>query len=776
MGNLYAESGLKSNNLQDAYNKILKMTDEQYTEAVDKNTYKKFTSDGAGYGIAQWTYSSLKKELYDLCKSKSTSISDIDSQLECLYNQLNRKGLLDKIKNATSIEEASDIFLTQFEKPQDQSNSVKQKRIEYSQNYYNQFVGKVGKKMKYSKSNPPLVCMATLSPCYKQGTKMAVKGVLWHSTGANNKTLKRYIQPSPNDPNREELLAKIGKNPNNNSSNSVMTQIGLNAWVGTLADGSVATVQSMPWDYAPWGCGAGYKGSCNDGWIQFEICEDSLTDKAYFDAAYKEACELTAYLCQLYNLNPKGIVTYKGVQVPVITCHVEAGKLGLASNHSDVLHWFKRYNKTMDDVRNDVAKLLGTKEEVKKEEPKKDTNVIQLGDVNDNVKTLQLGLIKLGYSCGPDGADGDFGPNTLAAVKKFQKDQKIEVDGIVGVETLTALNKALNAQAAAKTLYRVRKTWSDAKSQIGAYTNLTNAKQACDKAGANYKVFDAAGKIVYQPTQKVEEPKKQEETKKEETPIKVVPAKTYSGVVLGSASHDENGAYRGGQAGDQTGTEVHTQNWYDCGWDTVLRPIDPVLAEKIAVADEGACGNANIGYDQNQRNTIYTQAKLVGLDLSKIKTPCECDCSSLVSTCCICAGLPEAYFFTGNMCTTWTLQAACQKTGKFQILKDSKYLRSKDYLKRGDILLNTNQHVVIVLSNGPKAESNEEYKPTTSNVPYIVKINTRKLNVRTGPGTNYPIKTYVYYNYKFTIVEEKEGWGRLKSGAGWIALEYTVKV
>jgi hypothetical protein len=71
---------------------------------------------------------------------------------------------------------------------------------------------------------------------------MAVKGVLWHSTGANNKTLKRYIQPSPNDPNREELLAKIGKNPNNNSSNSVMTQVGLNAWIGTLADGSVTTV------------------------------------------------------------------------------------------------------------------------------------------------------------------------------------------------------------------------------------------------------------------------------------------------------------------------------------------------------------------------------------------------------------------------------------------------------------------------------------------------------------------------------------------------------
>lgn len=46
----------------------------------------------------------------------------------------------------------------------------------------------------------------------------------------------------------------------------------------------------MPWDYRPWGCGSGSKGSCNDGWIQFEICEDSLTDKVYLEQAYEEAC------------------------------------------------------------------------------------------------------------------------------------------------------------------------------------------------------------------------------------------------------------------------------------------------------------------------------------------------------------------------------------------------------------------------------------------------------------------------------------------------------
>ena len=47
--------------------------------------------------------------------------------------------------------------------------------------------------MKYTSSNKPLVCMQTQSTNYKSRQKMVIKGVLWHSTGANNKTLKRYI-------------------------------------------------------------------------------------------------------------------------------------------------------------------------------------------------------------------------------------------------------------------------------------------------------------------------------------------------------------------------------------------------------------------------------------------------------------------------------------------------------------------------------------------------------------------------------------------------------
>lgn len=212
--------------------------------------------------------------------------------------------------------------------------------------------------MKYTETNAPLICMQSNSTCYKGTRTMEVKGILWHSTGANNPNLKRYIQPADNAPDRAQMLELLGQNKYNNDYNHREVSAGLNAWIGKLADGTVAAVQTMPWDYRPWGCGSGKKGSCNNGWLQFEICEDNLENKEYFEAVYQEACELTAYLCTLHNLDPKGTADNSGVETPVILCHADAYKLGLGSNHGDVNHWFKKYNKTMEDVRNDVAQLL----------------------------------------------------------------------------------------------------------------------------------------------------------------------------------------------------------------------------------------------------------------------------------------------------------------------------------------------------------------------------------------------------------------------------------
>ena len=174
-------------------------------------------------------------------------------------------------------------------------------------------------------------------------------------------------------------------------------------------------------------------------------------------------------------------------------------------------------------------------------------------------------------------------------------------------------------------------------------------------------------------------------------------------VKIGSARIDENGAAYGGKAGDQTGKEVSTQNWYlhSKGW-RVFRAKSAAAAEKIAKCMQAACDNKHIGYDQYQRNTLYNEAAQFGYDVSKVTKDVECDCSALVRVCCAYAGIMglPADFRTGNM------PANLMKTGAFIELADSKYTTKSDYLRRGDILVTkTNGHTVVVLSNGPKAEA-----------------------------------------------------------------------
>lgn len=365
MGNLFAESGLIPTNLQNSYESKLGMNDASYTAAVDNGSYTNFTHDSAGYGLAQWTYWSRKQGLFQLCKSRGKSIGDLSTQLDFLYQELTTSysQLLKILKATSSVEEASNLVVTQFERPADQSFDALKQRALYSQRYFNTYSTQKEEmaKMKYSNANQPLVCMMTNSTCYKQTRKMDIKGVLWHSTGANNKTIKRYVQPSENDKNYQSLIAKIGKNTSRTDWNHSSQQAGVNAWIGALADGSVAAVQTLPWNYRPWGCGSGPKGSCNTGWIQFEICEDNLSDPNYFAKIYKEACELTAYLCKIYNINPNGSVNVNGVTVPTILCHQDSYQLGLGSNHADVYHWFKKYGKDMATVRKDVAALMQSK-------------------------------------------------------------------------------------------------------------------------------------------------------------------------------------------------------------------------------------------------------------------------------------------------------------------------------------------------------------------------------------------------------------------------------
>lgn len=227
-------------------------------------------------------------------------------------------------------------------------------------------------------------CMQTNGKWYKNAFRGSRPvGVLWHETGAGNPNLRRYIQPLESDANYAEMIALLGKNHNANDWNHAQVSKGVNAMIGKLADGSIATVQTGDWTMAPWGCYRGPKGSCNgyimEGdeevyqgihWIQFEICDDKYADKAYFEAVFQEACELTAHLCQLYNIDPFGTVKFNGVTVPTIICHQDAYKLGLGNNHGDVYTWFKPMGlpQNMGKVRTSVAAMLAASATPTKEE------------------------------------------------------------------------------------------------------------------------------------------------------------------------------------------------------------------------------------------------------------------------------------------------------------------------------------------------------------------------------------------------------------------------
>lgn len=198
-------------------------------------------------------------------------------------------------------------------------------------------------------------------------------------------------------------------------------------------------------------------------------------------------------------------------------------------------------------------------------------------------------------------------------------------------------------------------------------------------------------------------------------------------VKIGHASSDENKSAQGGIAGDQTGSEAKTQNWYNRskGWSAVFRPKSSTVAEKIAVAMEQACANNKIGYDQSQRTTLYTKAKEKNWNLSKITSNCECDCSSLVAVCVNAAGIAVSKdMYTGNQ------KAVLKATGQFDVLTDSKYLTYDKHLKRGDILLGTG-HTAVVLSDGDQSGNTLKGEKTVNIEMTVLKKGAKGEQVKT---------------------------------------------
>lgn len=198
-------------------------------------------------------------------------------------------------------------------------------------------------------------CYLVNNACYLSNAQMSPKGIVVHSTGANNPNISRYVQPASGQTvgitnNEAYMRSVLGTNKYNNDWNHYYVDernkhlACVNAFIGRLAGGSVDIVQTLPWTTQPWGCGTGNRGSYNYTHIQFEICEDDLTSETYFREVMDKAAELCAYLAQRYTISTENIVS-----------HHESYLKGYGNNHADIDHWLKVYGMTMDDFRNMVT-------------------------------------------------------------------------------------------------------------------------------------------------------------------------------------------------------------------------------------------------------------------------------------------------------------------------------------------------------------------------------------------------------------------------------------
>ncbi len=185
--------------------------------------------------------------------------------------------------------------------------------------------------------------------CYIAAQKMIPQGIVVHSTGVNNPYLKRYVD-APDE---------VGVNQYGNHWNVAKPggrKVCVHAFIGYDKSKQVRVAEILPQNICCWGVGQGKNGSYNynPAYIQFEICEDKLTDKTYYEKAFSVAAEYCAELCKTY-----------GITFDKIVGHCEAYRLGYGSNHSDPEHWMKNFGETMDDFRNKVSGILSAKTEMR---------------------------------------------------------------------------------------------------------------------------------------------------------------------------------------------------------------------------------------------------------------------------------------------------------------------------------------------------------------------------------------------------------------------------
>ena len=431
MGNLYAESGLRPDNLQNTYEKKLGMSDASYTAAVDNGSYSNFVKDSAGYGLAQWTYWSRKQNLLDFAKERGASIGDLDVQLDFLMKELaGYSSVLKTLRTATSVREASDTVLTKYERPADQSEAAQARRASYGQKYYDRYATATapeasteeGEKMTYDPKRVIDIALAEVGYLEKETNAQLDD----KTANAGDENYTKYARD----------LDALG------FYNGRKQHV---AWCDVFVDHSFVEAYGMEVALAitfqPYGksnCGAGCKYSRQyyqqNGHL---FNEPEPGDQVFFYSKDKSTISHTGLV---YAVDNSYIYTVEGNT---------SSASGVVANGGAVAK--KKYKRSYDRLagfgRPDYGMKASSVVDIPSTNPttayELGDRTLKKGDKGDDVEDMQENLIKLGYDLGDDGADGKFGSKTDEAVRNFQRSSALEVDGKFGPKSLAAMKSAL---------------------------------------------------------------------------------------------------------------------------------------------------------------------------------------------------------------------------------------------------------------------------------------------------------------------------------------------
>lgn len=250
---------------------------------------------------------------------------------------------------------------------------------------------------------------------------------------------------------------------------------------------------------------------------------------------------------------------------------------------------------------------------------------------------------------------------------------------------------------------------------------------------------------------------------------------------ISNSGHDQRGKYKGGAAGDQTGTEWQIINWYNRPWNCVLRYPNSAVGQKLAQLSIKAALNNMIGYDQNQRTTYWSQLKKVNYDPSQITVACEADCSAGVIANTKAVGHLLGLTNLSNIGATYT--GDMRKTYKaagFTIYTTVAYTNGYTNLQPGDILLNDAYHVAVYIgkkagiiqnvvnniTNSTTIQTAQNYSKDVAKT-YVVNA-AGGLNMRRGAGATYSILTTIPNGTSVTCY----GYYNVDNNVKWLYIKY----